>query len=138
MPTPTVFVVDDDQFVREALESMIRRAGLRAEVFGSAQAFLAYPETEAPKCLVLDVSLPGMGGLDLQNWMNVHQPDTPIIFLVAQADVSTTVRAMRAGAFDFFTKPFAEDELLQAVLNAIERSEKLRLEEAALQPLRDR
>jgi FixJ family two-component response regulator len=136
--TSTVFVVDDDESARGMLESVIRCAGFRSEVFGSAEAFFAHPQPNVPKCLLLDVSLPGIGGLDLQNRINAERPDLPIIFLAAHADVSMTVRAMRAGAFDFFIKPFSENQLLEAIRSAVERSQKMLFEVAALKALRDR
>lgn len=121
-PTPIVFVVDDDVSVRESLESLIRCAGWQPETFASAQEFLSRPRALAPSCLVLDVSLPDLNGLDLQNRIAADRMDMPIIFITGYGDVPMTVRAMKAGAVEFLTKPFADDVLLSAVRNAIERS----------------
>ena len=135
---PTVFIVDDDEAVRRSLELLVREAGWRAESFASAEAFLAYPRVKTPKCLVLDVALPDLSGLDLQEQISVDQPNIPIIFFTSQGDVPMSVRAMRAGAFDFLTKPAADDALLLAIGSAIERSQTILLQEAALQVLSDR
>jgi len=119
---PTVFVVDDDVSVRESLELLIRQAGWRTEIFATAQAFLAYPRVQSPRCLVLDVSLPDLNGLDLQSLLAVDQQYMPIIFITGHGDVPMTVKAMKAGAFEFLTKPLAEGALLSAIGNAIDRS----------------
>lgn len=135
---PTVFVVDDDVSVRESLELLITLAGWRAELFASAEAFLAYPQTNAPKCLVIDATLPDIDGLDLQNRINVERPNTPIIFLTGQPDVRMSVQAIRAGAFDFFTKPYPDELLVPAIRGAIGRSQDILTEAAALASVRDR
>jgi len=105
-PTPIVFVVDDDVSVRESLELLIRSAGWRVETFASAQEFLAHPRVNAPSCLVLDVTLPDLNGLDLQKRVAVDRTDMPIIFITGNGDVPMTVQAMKAGAVEFLTKPF--------------------------------
>jgi FixJ family two-component response regulator len=134
---PVVFVVDDDISVRESLESMIRFEGWRAATFASAQEFLAYPQVRAPGCLVLDVHLPDLNGLDLQARVTADPMMMPIIFITGYGDVPTTVRAMKAGALEFLTKPFQDDVLRAAIRNAIGRSEAAIGREAALQSLRD-
>ncbi len=120
--TPTVFVVDDDISVRESLELLIRCAGWQPEIFASAQEFLSRPRVLAPSCLVLDVGLPDLNGLDLQKRVAVDRTDMPIIFITGHGDVPMTVQAMKAGAVEFLTKPFGDEVLLGAIRNAIERS----------------
>src|SRR5271169_6391447 len=120
--TPIVFVVDDDVSVRESLELLIRCAGWQPESFASAQAFLDYPRVHIPNCLVLDVSLPGLTGLDLQRLIAGERTDMPIIFITGHGDVPMTVQAMKAGAIEFLTKPFNDDVLLTAIGGALERS----------------
>jgi FixJ family two-component response regulator len=136
--TPIVFVVDDDISVRESLHLLIQCEGWHPETFASAQAFLDNPRVLVPSCLVLDVSLPGLNGLDLQKRVAVERPDMPIIFITGYGDVPTTVRAMKAGAVEFLTKPFSHDVLLSAIRNAIDRSRTALGHEAELQALRDR
>ena len=118
---PTVLVVDDDVSVRESLKLLIESAGWQSETFASGQEFLARPRVVAPSCLVLDVVLPDLNGCDLQKLV-ADRADMPIIFITGRSDVPTTVRAMKAGAVDFFTKPFVNDVLLSAIRNAINRS----------------
>ena len=137
-PTPIVFVVDDDISVRESLELLIRCAGWQPETFASAQEFLARPRLLVPSCLVLDVTLPGLNGLDLQKRIAVDRIDMPIIFITGHGDVPTTVQAMKAGAVEFLTKPFGDDVLLSAIRHAIERSRASLGNEAEMQVLRDR
>ncbi|MEO8114772.1 MAG: response regulator [Phenylobacterium sp.] len=137
-PTPVVFVVDDDVSVREALEGLILVAGWTPRAFGSAEAFLACPPASGPSCLVLDVSLPDLNGLDVQALVAPERADMPIIFITGYGDVPMTVRAMKAGAVEFLTKPFTEDILLQAIEAALERSRSAVGEQAALQELRGR
>jgi FixJ family two-component response regulator len=132
---PVVFVVDDDVSVRESLESMIRFAGLRAETFASAKDFLDHPRAMAPSCLVLDVSLPDLSGLDLQTLLAPERTDMPIIFITGYGDVPMTVRAMKAGAVEFFTKPFDDEVLLDAIRHAIDRSRVALSEETATRVL---
>ena len=135
--TPIVFVVDDDVSVRESLELLIRCAGWQPETFASAQEFLTCPRVLAPSCLVLDVSLPGLNGLDLQKRVAVERTDMPIIFITGYGDVPTTVQAMKAGAVEFLTKPFSDDVLLSAIRQALERSRVALGHEAAIRALRD-
>jgi FixJ family two-component response regulator len=120
--TPIVFVVDDDISVRESLELLISSEGWQPETFESAQEFLARPRPSVPSCLVLDVSLPGLNGLDLQKRVAVERADMPIIFITGHADIPMSVQAMKAGAVEFLTKPFGDEELLSAIRQAIERS----------------
>lgn len=136
-PTPRVFVVDDDISVRESLELLIGSAGWLAVTFASAHDFLTHPRVFAPSCLVLDVSLPGLNGLDLQQRVAAERPDMPIIFITGYGDVPMTVRAMKAGAVEFLTKPFGDEALLTAVRNALERSRHALAHEAAMQKVRD-
>jgi FixJ family two-component response regulator len=136
--TPVVFVVDDDVSVRESLELLIGCAGWQAETFASAQEFLARPRVIAPSCLVLDVSLPDLNGLDLQKRVAVDRVDMPIIFITGYGDVPMTVRAMKAGAVEFLTKPFSDDVLLSAIRQGIARSHTALDHEAQMQSLRDR
>ena len=119
---PVVFVVDDDISVRQSLELLIRAAGWHPETFASAHAFLAQPRAAVPSCLVLDVSLPDLNGLDLQQRIGPGRADLPIIFISGHGDVPMTVRAMKAGAVEFLTKPFSDEALLDAIASAIERS----------------
>ena len=135
-PTPIVFVVDDDVSVRESLESLIRCAGWEPETFASAQEFLSRPRVLAPSCLVLDVTLPDLNGLDLQKRI-VDRVDMPIIFITGYGDVPTTVKAMKAGAVEFLTKPFGDDVLRNAIGQAIGRSRTALAHEAELRALRD-
>jgi FixJ family two-component response regulator len=121
-PTPVVFVVDDDISVRESLEGLIRCEGWQPETFASAREFLDRPRVLAPSCLVLDVSLPDLNGLDLQQHIAAERIDMPIIFITGYGDVPMTVRAMKAGAVEFLTKPFGDEVLLNAIRNAIDRS----------------
>jgi len=116
-----VFVVDDDVAVREALDSLIRSVGLRVESFSSAKEFLRRKAPEAPACLVLDVRLPGLSGLDLQRELLGKESAIPIIFITGHGDIPMSVRAMKAGAVEFLTKPFRDHDLLDAIHQAIER-----------------
>lgn len=118
----TVFIVDDDASVRESLESLISWAGWSPKVFQSAQEFLDSPVFSGASCLVLDVSMPGIGGLDLQALLAEKQKDMPIIFITGHGDIPTSVRAMKAGAVEFLTKPFDDEVLINAITQAIERS----------------
>jgi FixJ family two-component response regulator len=135
--TPIVYVVDDDFSMRESLESLIRCAGWQPETFESAQDFLDRPRDFVPSCLVLDVTLPGLNGLDLQKRIAVDRMDMPIIFITGDGDVPMSVQAMKAGAAEFLTKPFGEEVLLTAIQNAIERSKTALAYEAELSGLRD-
>jgi FixJ family two-component response regulator len=135
---PIVFVVDDDVSVRESLELLISSAGWQPETFVSAQEFLSHPRTLAPSCLLLDVNLPDLNGLDLQERVAADRIDMPIIFITGYGDVPMTVRAMKAGAVEFLTKPFSDEVLLDAIRHAIERSHTALDHEADLRSLRDR
>ncbi|HEX6927514.1 MAG TPA: response regulator transcription factor [Longimicrobiaceae bacterium] len=135
--TPIVFVVDDDISVRESLELLILSAGWHPETFASAQDFLSHPRIAAPSCLVLDVSLPDLNGLELQKHLAADRTDMPIIFITGYGDIPTTVRAMKAGAVEFLTKPFGDDVLLAAIQHAIERSENALSREQEIQGLRE-
>src|SRR5258706_4826156 len=119
---PFVFVIDDDLSIRESLKSLIRSAGLNVRTFASAQEFLASPRPDPASCLVLDVQLPGLSGLDLQQELAKLDADIPIIFITGHGDIPMTVRAMKAGASEFLTKPFRDDDLLNAIEQAINRS----------------
>jgi FixJ family two-component response regulator len=133
---PIVFVVDDDVSVRESLEVLVRYAGWRIETFASAQEFLDHRRAAAPSCLVLDVNLPDLDGLDLQKRIADDHVDMPIIFITGYGDVPMTVQAMKAGAVEFLTKPFRNEVLLDAILHAIDRSRTSLSHEADLQALR--
>src|SRR5690242_17125138 len=135
--TPVVFVVDDDVSVRESLELLIRNAGWQPELLASAQEFLARPRVVAPSCLVLDVSLPGLNGLELQERIAADRTDLPIIFITGHGDVPMTVQAMKAGAVEFLTKPFGDEALLTAIRNALERSRAALAHEAETRVLRE-
>jgi FixJ family two-component response regulator len=119
---PVVFVIDDDISVRESLDLLLQSAGLRAQIFSCAEEFLATARLFVPSCLVLDVSLPEVNGLQLQQRIAAERPDMPIIFITGYGDVPMTVQAMKAGAVEFLTKPFEDETLLKAIRDAIERS----------------
>ena len=136
--TPIVFVVDDDVSVRESLELLVRCEGWRPETFASAQEFLDFPRVHIPNCLVLDVSLPGLSGLDLQGLVAGERTAMPIIFITGHGDVPITVQAMKAGAVEFLTKPFNDEVLLTAIRAALERSRGALSLEAEMRVLRDR
>ena len=134
--TPIVFVVDDDVSVRESLEVLIRCAGWQPETFASAEEFLARPRVETPNCLVLDVSLPDLNGLELQKLIAMDRVDMPIIFITGHGDVPMTVQAMKAGAVEFLTKPIDDDALLSAIKSAVKRSAAALDDQTELQALR--
>ena len=134
----TVFVVDDDASIREALASLVRSVGMRVEVFPSAQAFLAAPRSESPSCLVLDVRLPGPSGLDLQRQLVTSVNPIPIIFMSGHGDIPMSVRAMKAGAVEFLPKPFRDQDLLDAIQSAIERDRERRSQEKNAADVRQR
>ena len=136
--TPIVFVVDDDVSVRESLELLIRHAGWQPETFESAQEFLAHPRAQVPSCLVLDIALPGLNGLQLQERIAADRADMPIIFITGYGDIPTTVKAMKAGAVEFLTKPLSQDALLSAIKNALASSQMTLGQQAEKQALRDR
>ena len=135
---PIVFVVDDDVWVRESLETLIRDEGWQPETFSSAQQFLDRPRALTPSCLVLDISLPGLNGLELQKRVAVERTDMPIIFITGHGDIPMSVGAMKAGAVEFLTKPFNDEVLLRAIRQALERSRLALAQEAEMQELRDR
>jgi FixJ family two-component response regulator len=134
----TVFVVDDDASVREALGGLVRSAGLAVTTYATAQEFLAGPRVDGPSCLVLDVRLPGVSGLDLQHRMTEAHLEIPIIFITGHGDVPTSVRAMKAGAVEFLTKPFVDADLLTAIHEAIKRDRAARQQHAGVSELRAR
>jgi len=133
-----IAIVDDDPSVREGLSSLIRSAGLRVETFASAQEFLALPGAEAPSCLVLDLQLPGLSGLDLQKRMAEVGLEIPIVFLTGHGNIPASVQAMKAGAVEFLTKPFDDQELLKAIQEAVERDRRARQQHAEKRELQDR
>ena len=138
LSTSIVFVVDDDISVRESLELLIRHEGWRPETFSSAQEFLDHPRVPVPSCLILDISLPGLNGLELQKRIAMDRTDMPIIFITGHGDVPKTVQAMKAGAVEFLTKPFSDDVLLGAIRQALERSRVVLSHQADMQALRQR
>ena len=135
---PIVYVVDDDASIRDALRNLFRSIGLRVEAYDSAQAFLSGKRVDAPSCLVLDVRLPGLSGLDLQRQLREANIQVPIIFITAHGDVPMSVRAMKAGAVEFLTKPFRDQDLLDAVQEAIERDHATRRRHAETAQLSER
>jgi FixJ family two-component response regulator len=135
---PIVAIVDDDPSVRRGLQRLIRSAGWKTETFASAQEFLARPRAAFPSCLVLDLQLPGLSGLDLQKRMTEVDLGVPIVFLTGHGDIPATVQAMKAGAVEFLTKPVDEQELLHAIQEAVERDRRARLQRAETNELRER
>ena len=135
---PIVFVVDDDVSVRESLELLIGNEGWHPKAFASAQEFLDSPRAVVPSCLLLDISLPGLNGLELQKRLAVERTEMPIIFITGYGDVPKTVQAMKAGAVEFLTKPFNDEVLLTAIQQALERSRLALVQEAEMQELRHR
>jgi len=133
-----VFVVDDDISIRESLELLIRHEGWHVETFMSGQEFLDRPREFAPSCLVLDISLPGLNGLELQKRVVVERPDMPIIFITGHGDIPMTVQAMKAGAVEFLTKPFGDEALLGAIRSALARSKSMASRDAELRALKSR
>lgn len=133
-----IAIVDDDPSVRRGLERLIRSAGWKTEAFASGQEFLARPGTEAPSCLVLDLQLPGLSGLDLQKRMAEVELEIPIVFLTGHGDIPASVQAMKAGAIEFLTKPVDEQHLLKAIQEAIDRDRRTRQQHADLRELRER
>src|SRR5271154_2573142 len=136
--TPIVFVVDDDISVRESLESLIRCEGWHPQTFCSANEFLDHPRAVTASCLVLDLTLPGLNGLELQERIAVDRSDMPIIFISGHGDVPKTVRAMKAGAVEFLTKPFSNGDLVSAIRQAIERSQSTIVEQNEIRQIRQR
>ena len=135
---PIVYVVDDDEGIRSSLESLIRSVGLNVQTFKSAQEFLDAKRKAVPGCLVLDVRLPGLGGLDLQSELARAEIQTPIVFITGHGDIPMSVRAMKAGAVEFLTKPFRDQDLLDAIRQAIQRDQELQQERAETTDLRKR
>ena len=135
---PVVFVVDDDPSIRRAIKILLESVGLELELFGSAQEFVAGRPADRPSCLVLDIRLPGVSGLDFQRQLNEAKINIPIIFISAHGDVPMTVRAMKAGAVEFLTKPFRDQDLLDAVQSALERDRARRQREGEIATLRER
>ena len=135
---PIIAIVDDDPSAREGLSSLIQSAGWRAETFASAQEFLARPRAEVASCLLLDLQLPGLSGLDLQKRMAEVGLEIPIVFLTGHGNIPASVKAMKAGAIEFLTKPFDEQELLQAIQEAIERDRRARQRHAEMRELHGR
>jgi FixJ family two-component response regulator len=133
-----VFVVDDDESMRRSLENLIRSVGLRVEAFATAQEFLRGERPNLPSCLVLDVRLPGLSGLDLQKRMAEANSEIPIIFITGHGDIPMTVQAMKAGAMEFLTKPFRDQALLDAIQQALERDRQARKQRADIEALRRR
>jgi FixJ family two-component response regulator len=136
-PTPIVFIVDDDISVRESLELLIRTEGWQTQMFASAEEFLARPRGSVPSCMVLDVNLPDLNGLDLQRRMAGDRVHMPIIFITGFGDIPMTVQAMKAGAIEFLTKPFGDEVILSAIRNAIQRSRAALGREAEMHDLRE-
>jgi FixJ family two-component response regulator len=136
-PTPIVFVIDDDVSVRESLELLVRYEGWQAETFACAADFLARPREFVPSCLILDLSLPGFSGLDLQEQIAGERTDMPIIFITGHGDIPSTVQAMKAGAVEILTKPFTDDALLTAVRQALDRSRIALSQDAESRKLQD-
>jgi FixJ family two-component response regulator len=135
---PTVFVVDDDDLVRAAIQGMLKSVGLRSETFGTPQEFLRSKRVDGPSCLVLDVRLPGLSGLDFQRELAEAGVRIPIIFITGHGDIPMTVKAMKSGAVEFLTKPFRDQDLLDAIYLALERDRLARQQEGAVRQLRSR
>ena len=136
--TPIVFIVDDDVSMRESLELLVRDENWKPETFASAQEFLEHPRKRVPSCLVLDLSLPGLNGLELQKQLAVEHGDMPIIFISGYGDVPQSVQAMKAGAVEFLTKPINNDALVSAIRNAIQRSSLALAQNAEMRELQER
>ena len=137
-PDSIVYVIDDDPSIRDAIKSLIRSVGMRVETFGSAQEFMASSRPDAPACLVLDVRMPGLSGLDLQRDLSDAGIRIPIIFITGHGDIPMSVRAMKAGAVEFLTKPFRDQDLLDAISEAVDRDRAMRQQEAGVADLRSR
>jgi FixJ family two-component response regulator len=135
---PTVFVVDDDASMRDALKNLFRSVGLDVETFGVAQEFLSRERSKGPGCLVLDVRLPGLSGLDLQRQLTEANIQIPIVFITGHGDIQMSVRAMKAGAVEFLTKPFRDQDLLDAVQQAVDRDRATRVQQAQAADIRER
>src|SRR5919109_1081424 len=136
--SPTVFVIDDDAHVRASIEGLLKTAGLRSESFETAEEFLGSTRSDAPSCLILDVNLPGINGLDFQQQLNNAGLRIPIVFITGHGDIPMTVKAMKSGAVEFLTKPFDDQQLLGAIQQALARDRATREEQAELAALRNR
>jgi len=136
--SPTIFVVDDDDLVRASIQGMLKSIGLHSETFGTAQEFLRRERADGPSCLVLDVRLPGVNGLDFQRQLVDAGIRIPIIFITGHGDIPMTVKAMKSGAVEFLTKPFRDQDLLDAIQQALDRDQKMRVQERELVELRKR
>lgn len=136
--SPTVFVIDDDDLVRAAIQGMLKSVGLHSETFGTPQEFLRSRRTDGPSCLVLDVRLPGVSGLDFQRELANAGVHIPIIFITGHGDIPMTVKAMKSGAVEFLTKPFRDQDLLDAIYQALDRDRITRQQESELAELRKR
>jgi FixJ family two-component response regulator len=137
-PPSIVFVIDDDESVRRALRRLIHSIGLQVELFGSAQEFLQRPRPDVPSCMILDVRLPGISGLDFQRRLAEAKIHIPIVFITGHGDIPMTVRAMKAGAVEFLPKPFHDQDLIDAIHQALERDCVRRQQEAEIATLRER
>src|ERR1700749_3699555 len=137
-PVPTVFIIDDDRSMRQAVQDLVESVGLRAESFATGQEFLSSQPTSDPSCLVLDVRLPQMSGLDFQRRLTEIGMQIPIIFITAHGDVPMSVRALKSGAVEFLTKPFRDQDLLDAIHQALQRDRVAREQQAEIQELRGR
>jgi FixJ family two-component response regulator len=135
---PTVFVVDDDDLVRASIQGMLKSVGLRSETFGTPQDFLSTKRSVGPSCLILDVRLPGVSGLDFQRELTDAGIQIPIIFITGHGDIPMTVKAMKSGAVEFLTKPFRDQDLLDAIHQALDRDRVMRQQESELRELRKR
>jgi FixJ family two-component response regulator len=135
---PTVFVIDDDDLVRAAIQGLLKSVGLKAETFGTAQQFLSNRRPDGPSCLVLDMRLPGVNGLDFQRQLADSGVQIPIIFITGYGDIPMTVKAMKSGAVEFLTKPFRDDDLLNAIHQALDRDRVAREQQNELTELRER
>src|SRR6266403_230989 len=135
---PTVFIIDDDAAVRESIEGLLKSVGLRSETFGTAQEFLRSERSDGPSCLVLDVRLPGVSGLDFQHELAEAGVQIPIIFITGHGDIPMTVKAMKSGAVEFLTKPFRDQDLLDAIYEALDRDRATRQQQSKLAELRTR
>src|SRR5713101_7336396 len=135
---PTVFVIDDDAAMRAAIQGLLKSVGLRSETFGAAEEFLGSKRPDGPSCLVLDVSLPGANGLDFQRQLADAGIQIPIIFITGHGDIPMTVKAMKSGALDFLTKPFRDQDLLDAIHQALDRDRVTRQQQSKLAELRKR
>src|SRR6202789_1979358 len=136
--TPKVFVIDDDMEVRASIQALLKSAGLHSESFGTAEEFVRKEAPDGPSCLVLDVSLPGVGGLELQRKLADARVLIPIIFITGHGDIPTTVKAMKTGAVEFLTKPFVDQDLLDAIQQAFDRDHITRHQQGELAELRKR